>query len=133
MDGNMMLAWHHTAARNCCQDLQFHWGERRVPPCGPHPTQPLGWFKKAITSVAQFKGLKYRTVGISIDLFTAMGAAVNALPGGEIVPAMDRELLEAAGNQQCHFRPHTRLPRRLQGMHNDFPRTEQFSHLQQTK
>src|SRR4029077_18122414 len=40
--------------------------------------------------------IKYRTVGISIDLFTAMGAAVNALPGGEIVSAMDRGLLDAA-------------------------------------
>src|SRR5438876_11193457 len=40
--------------------------------------------------------MKYRTVGISIDLFTGMGAAVNALPGGEIVPAMDRGLLDAA-------------------------------------
>src|SRR4029077_92432 len=37
-----------------------------------------------------------RTVGISIDLFTSMGAAVNALPGGEIVPAIDRGLLDAA-------------------------------------
>ena len=47
-------------------------------------------------SVDDFKGLKYRTVGISIDLFTGMGAAVNALPGGEIVAAMDRGLLDAA-------------------------------------
>jgi TRAP-type mannitol/chloroaromatic compound transport system substrate-binding protein len=60
------------------------------------PTQPLGWFKKPITKSEDFKGLKYRTVGISIDVFTAMGAAVNALPGGEIVPAMDRGLLDAA-------------------------------------
>ena len=43
-----------------------------------------------------FKGLKFRTVGLSIDLFTAMGAAVNALPGGEIVPALDRGLLDGA-------------------------------------
>src|SRR5690348_18125904 len=43
-----------------------------------------------------FQGLKYRTVGISINLFTAMGAAVNALPGGEIVSAIDRGLLDAA-------------------------------------
>ena len=42
------------------------------------------------------KGLKYRTVGLSVDVFTAMGVAVNALPGGEIVPAMDRGLLDAA-------------------------------------
>jgi TRAP-type mannitol/chloroaromatic compound transport system substrate-binding protein len=60
------------------------------------PSQPLGWFKKPIQSVDDFKGLKYRTVGISIDMFTAMGAAVNALPGGEIVAAMDRGLLDAA-------------------------------------
>jgi TRAP-type mannitol/chloroaromatic compound transport system substrate-binding protein len=59
-------------------------------------TQPLGWFKKPITKWEDFKGLKFRTVGISIDLFTGMGAAVNALPGGEIVPAIDRGLLDAA-------------------------------------
>src|SRR5512136_680640 len=60
------------------------------------PTQPLGWFKKPITKTADFKGLKYRTVGLSIDIFTGMGASVNALPGAEIVPAMDRGLLDAA-------------------------------------
>jgi TRAP-type mannitol/chloroaromatic compound transport system substrate-binding protein len=60
------------------------------------PTQPLGWFKKPITKPDDFKGLKFRTVGISIDVFTGLGAAVNALPGGEIVPAMDRGLLDAA-------------------------------------
>jgi TRAP-type mannitol/chloroaromatic compound transport system substrate-binding protein len=65
-------------------------------PYGPMPTQPLGWFKKPITKNEDFKGLKFRTVGISIDVFTGLGAAVNALPGGEIVPAMDRGLLDAA-------------------------------------
>ena len=65
-------------------------------PYGPMPTQPLGWYKKPITKVDDFKGLKFRTVGISIDVFQAMGAAVNALPGGEIVSAMDRGLLDAA-------------------------------------
>jgi TRAP-type mannitol/chloroaromatic compound transport system substrate-binding protein len=60
------------------------------------PTQPLGWFKKPITKADDFKGLKFRTVGISIDVFTGLGAAVNALSGGEIVPAMDRGLLDAA-------------------------------------
>jgi len=65
-------------------------------PYGPMPTQPLGWFKKPITKPEDFKGLKFRTVGISIDVFTGLGAAVNALPGGEIVPAMDRGLLDAA-------------------------------------
>jgi TRAP-type mannitol/chloroaromatic compound transport system substrate-binding protein len=60
------------------------------------PTQPLGWFKKPVAKAEDLKGLKFRTVGISIDVFTAMGAAVNALSGGEIVSAMDRGLLDAA-------------------------------------
>jgi TRAP-type mannitol/chloroaromatic compound transport system substrate-binding protein len=60
------------------------------------PTQPLGWYKKPVTGPDDFKGLKFRTVGISIDVFQAMGAAVNALPGGEIVSAMDRGLIDAA-------------------------------------
>jgi len=63
---------------------------------GPMPTQPLGWFKKPVESAEEFNGLKYRTVGLSADLFKEMGAAVTILGGGEIVPAMDRGLLEAA-------------------------------------
>jgi len=62
----------------------------------PMPTQPLGWFKKEITSGDDFKGMKYRTVGLSADVFKEMGAAVTILPGGEIVPAMDRGLLDSA-------------------------------------
>jgi TRAP-type mannitol/chloroaromatic compound transport system substrate-binding protein len=63
---------------------------------GPMPTQPLGWFKQQITDGEQLKGLKYRTVGLSADLFKEMGAAVTIMGGGEIVPAMDRGLLDAA-------------------------------------
>jgi TRAP-type mannitol/chloroaromatic compound transport system substrate-binding protein len=62
----------------------------------PMPTQPLGWFKKEIKAGDDFKGMKYRTVGLSADVFKEMGAAVTILPGGEIVPAMDRGLLDAA-------------------------------------
>jgi TRAP-type mannitol/chloroaromatic compound transport system substrate-binding protein len=63
---------------------------------GPMPTQPLGWFKSEVTDAAQLTGLKYRTVGLSADLFKQMGAAVTIMGGGEIVPAMDRGLLDAA-------------------------------------
>ncbi len=63
---------------------------------GPMPTQPLGWFKQPITDAAQLTGLKYRTVGLSADVFKQMGAAVTIMGGGEIVPAMDRGLLDAA-------------------------------------
>jgi TRAP-type mannitol/chloroaromatic compound transport system substrate-binding protein len=62
----------------------------------PMPTQPLGWFKKEVKSADDLKGIKYRTVGLSADLFKELGAAVTILPGGEIVPALDRGLLDAA-------------------------------------
>jgi TRAP-type mannitol/chloroaromatic compound transport system substrate-binding protein len=61
----------------------------------PMPTQPLGWFKKPITSAAGLKGLKYRTVGLAADLFQEMGAKVTQLPGGEIIPALERGVIDA--------------------------------------
>jgi len=98
MDANMLLAWHkYGGGKELLTKLYASIGANVVSfPYGPMYTQPLGWFKKPITKWEDFKGLKYRTVGISIDLFTGMGAAVNALPGGEIVPAIDRGLLDAA-------------------------------------
>ncbi|HXR57488.1 MAG TPA: twin-arginine translocation signal domain-containing protein [Casimicrobiaceae bacterium] len=98
MDANMLLAWHrYGGGRQLLEKLYQSVGANVVSfPYGPMYTQPLGWFKKPVTKVDDLKGLKYRTVGISIDVFTGMGAAVNALPGGEIVPAMDRGLLDAA-------------------------------------
>jgi len=61
----------------------------------PMPTQPLGWFKAPITDAKQLKGLKYRTVGLAADLFQQMGAKVTQLPGGEIVPALERGVIDA--------------------------------------
>ncbi|MDB5842563.1 MAG: C4-dicarboxylate transporter [Herminiimonas sp.] len=98
MDANMLLAWHkYGGGKELLQKLYQSVGGNVVSFLyGPMPTQPLGWFKKPVTKAEDMKGLKFRTVGISIDVFNGMGAAVNALPGGEIVPAMDRGLLDAA-------------------------------------
>jgi TRAP-type mannitol/chloroaromatic compound transport system substrate-binding protein len=98
MDANMLLSWHRWGGgKELLEKIYSSIGANVVSfPYGPMYTQPLGWFKKPITKPDDFKGLKYRTVGISIDMFTNMGAAVNALPGGEIVPAIDRGLLDAA-------------------------------------
>ncbi|KQW88446.1 C4-dicarboxylate ABC transporter [Massilia sp. Root418] len=98
MDANMVLAWHkYGGGKELLAKLYASIGANVVSfLTGPMPTQPLGWFKKPITKKEDLKGLKFRTNGLAIDLFTAMGAAVNALPGGEIVPAMDRGLLDGA-------------------------------------
>lgn len=98
MDANMMLAWFkYGGGKELLVKLYDSIGGNVVSfLSGPMPTQPLGWFKKPIARAEDLKGLKFRTNGLAIDLFTAMGAAVNALPGGEIVPALDRGLLDGA-------------------------------------
>jgi TRAP-type mannitol/chloroaromatic compound transport system substrate-binding protein len=61
----------------------------------PMPTQPLGWFKNKVDGPDQLQGMKYRTVGLAADLFQNMGMAVAQLPGGEILPAMERGVIDA--------------------------------------
>ena len=98
MDANMVLAWHNYGGGKALLDEIYKSMNMDVVSYlyGPMPTQPFGWFKKPISNVAQLKGVKFRTVGLAVDMYTDMGAAVNPLPGGEIIPALDRGLLDAA-------------------------------------
>ncbi len=98
MDPNMVLSWHQYGGGKALLEEIYKSLNIDVVSYvyGPMPTQPLGWFKKPIAKVGDLKGLKYRTVGLAVDIFTDMGAAVNPLPGGEIVPALDRGLIDAA-------------------------------------
>ena len=98
MDPNMVIAWHEYGGGKQLLEKIYAGLKMDVVSFvyGPMPTQPLGWFKKPITKAEDFKGLKYRTVGLSIEIFNALGASVQALPGGDIVPALDRGVLDAA-------------------------------------
>jgi TRAP-type mannitol/chloroaromatic compound transport system substrate-binding protein len=100
MDANMILAWfYYGGGKELYEELQHKIMGLDVVGfvTGPMPTQPLGWFKKgAIKGPGDFKGMKFRTVGLSKDNYEKLGAAVVALPGGEIVPAIDRGVIEAA-------------------------------------
>ncbi len=98
MNANQVLAWHYYGGGKALLEEIYKSINMDVVSYlyGPMQTQPLGWFKKPITKAEDIKGLKYRTVGLAVDIFTDMGAAVNPLPGGEIVPALDRGLIDAA-------------------------------------
>ena len=61
----------------------------------PMPAQPFGWFKNEVSTVADLQGFKYRTVGLAADLMQKLGMSVAQLPGGEIVPAMERGVIDA--------------------------------------
>ena len=98
MDANMVLAWHNYGGGKALLEEIYKSINMDVVSYlyGPMTTQPLGWFKKPVSKVDDMKGLKFRTVGLAVDMFTVMGTAVNPLPGGEIVPALDRGLIDAA-------------------------------------
>ena len=98
MDANMVLAWHNYGGGKQLLDEIYKSLNLDVQSFiyAPMPTQPFGWFKKPVTKVDDLKGVKFRTVGLAVDIYNEMGAAVNPLPGGEIVSALDRGLLDAA-------------------------------------
>ncbi len=95
-DANQMLAWIHRQGTPFFDELVKKLGLDVVAFFAmPMPTQPLGWFKKPIKGAADLKGFKYRTVGLAADLMQDMGMKVTQLPGGEIVPAMERGVIDA--------------------------------------
>jgi TRAP-type mannitol/chloroaromatic compound transport system substrate-binding protein len=61
----------------------------------PMFAQPFGWFKGEVNTAEDLQGFKYRTVGLAADLLQSMGMSVAQLPGGEIVPAMERGVIDA--------------------------------------
>ncbi len=97
-NANEGLGWiHNGGGKELFEELQTQIMKINVKSffAMPMPTQPLGWFKKPVTSANDVKGLKYRTVGLAADLHQAMGMSVAQLPGGEIVPAMERGVIDA--------------------------------------
>ena len=98
MDPNMLLSWHHYGGGAALLEEIYKAINMDVVSYlyGPMPTQPYGWFKKPVARLEDMKGIKFRTVGLAVDLYTEQGAAVNPLAGSEIVPALDRGLIDAA-------------------------------------
>jgi TRAP-type mannitol/chloroaromatic compound transport system substrate-binding protein len=98
MDPNMVLAWHYYGGGKELLNEIYKGMNMDVVSMltGPMPTQPFGWFKKPVTKAEDMQGVKFRTVGLAVDIYKELGAAVSPLPGAEIVPAMDRGLLDAA-------------------------------------
>jgi TRAP-type mannitol/chloroaromatic compound transport system substrate-binding protein len=96
-DAHLGLAWiHYGGGQQLYEELL---ARLKINTVGffamPMPTQPLGWFRAPIKDARDLKGLKYRTVGLAANLFQEMGVKVTQLPGGEIVPALERGVIEA--------------------------------------
>ncbi|MBL8671588.1 MAG: TRAP transporter substrate-binding protein, partial [Alphaproteobacteria bacterium] len=65
-------------------------------PCGNTGVQMTGWFRKPIATVDDFKGLKMRIPGLAGRVYQSLGVDVRLLPGGEIFPALERGVIDAA-------------------------------------
>ena len=65
-------------------------------PCGNTGVQMTGWFKKEIKTVKDLEGLKMRIPGLAGKVYANLGVDVKVLPGGEIFPALERGVIDAA-------------------------------------
>lgn len=98
MDSNQMLGWiEYGGGRELYAEIQKAANlDITSLLFGPVPCEPLGWFKKPIRSVADLKGLKFRTAGLAVDMFSELGMSTVQLAPADIVPAIDRGLLDGA-------------------------------------
>jgi TRAP-type mannitol/chloroaromatic compound transport system substrate-binding protein len=104
MDGNDYFAWYYDGGGMKLLE-EFYKDVLKLNVVGfPVPTdypQGLGWFKKEIKGLADLKGMKYRIYGIGAETYGRLGASIVTLPGGEIVPALERGVIEGAEWINC--------------------------------
>jgi TRAP-type mannitol/chloroaromatic compound transport system substrate-binding protein len=104
MDGQDYYAWYYDGGGMKLLE-EFYRDHLKLNIVGlPIPTdypQGLGWFKKPINSLADLKGMKYRIYGIGAETYGRLGVAVVTIPGQEIVPAMERGVIEGAEWINC--------------------------------
>ena len=104
MDGQDYFAWYYDGGGMALLE-EFFRDVIKLNVVGfPIPTdypQGLGWFKKEIKSLADLKGMKYRIYGIGAETYGKLGVSVVTIPGGEIVPALERGVIEGAEWINC--------------------------------
>lgn len=104
MDGFDFWAWYYDGGGLELLD-EFYRDVIKLNVVGfPAPTdfpQALGWFKRPIRSLEDMRGMKFRIYGIGAETFGRLGVSVVTLPGGEIVPAMERGVIDAAEWLNC--------------------------------
>lgn len=96
MNTQGMNAWiYHGGGLQLWNELYAAHGLMAMP-MGNTGTQMTGWFRKPVESVADLNGLKMRIPGLAGKVYAELGVAVRLLPGGEIFPALERGVIDAA-------------------------------------
>jgi TRAP-type mannitol/chloroaromatic compound transport system substrate-binding protein len=99
MTANQILAWIHYGGG---QQLYDELVQKKMGlniqgfMYGPLPSQPLGWFQHKIKGLKDLSGLRFRAVGLAGDVYRELGLNVTALQGADILPWLDKGLIDAA-------------------------------------
>jgi TRAP-type mannitol/chloroaromatic compound transport system substrate-binding protein len=98
MDGNQMLGWiEYGGGKDLYAEIQ---AAAQVDVVSflfaPVPCEPMGWFKKPIKGLPDIKGMKFRTAGLAVDMFNELGMSTVQMAPADIVPAIDRGVLDGA-------------------------------------
>jgi TRAP-type mannitol/chloroaromatic compound transport system substrate-binding protein len=104
MDGTDYWAWYYDGGGMALLDEFYRDVLKMNIVAFPVPTdypQGLGWFKEPISSLDDLQGMKYRIYGIGAETYGRLGVSVVTIPGGEIVPAMERGVIDGAEWINC--------------------------------
>lgn len=99
MNGQMWLAWYYYGGgQKLYEDVVQRKLKMNVVSLFhmPMQNQPLGWFKDEIKGPDDFKGMKFRTVGLATGIYQSLGASVVSVAGAEVASALDRGVIDAA-------------------------------------
>jgi len=99
MSGQMWLAWYYYGGGQALYEKLVQ-GKLKLNVISlfhmPMQNQPLGWFKSEIKGPDDFKGMKFRTVGLATGIYQGLGASVVSVAGAEVASALDRGVIDAA-------------------------------------
>ena len=93
LEFNDLLLWLYAGGGKELEQAMYG-KELVVFPLGLTPPEEI-WSKKPIKTLADIKGIKIRAAGLSMDLWEKLGASVVLLPGGEVLPSLQRGLIDA--------------------------------------
>src|SRR3989442_8546495 len=99
MSGEMWLGWYYYGGGQALYEKLVQ-GKLKLNVVSlfhmPMNNQPLGWFKSTIKGPDDFKGMKFRTVGLATGIYEGLGASVISVAGSEVSSALDRGVIDAA-------------------------------------
>jgi TRAP-type mannitol/chloroaromatic compound transport system substrate-binding protein len=101
LEFNDLILWMYGAGGKELEQ-EMYGKELVVFPLGLTPPEEI-WSKRPIKTLDDIKGMKIRAAGLSMDLFEKLGASVVLLTGGEVLPALQRGMIDGTEFLEASF------------------------------